>query len=308
MNSKYSIAIYVFYFGKWPEWFELYFDSIKRNSSIDFHIFTDCDTSLTADNVFYHKYSFDQYKTLVSGRLKLEFNPNNGIKICDVRPFIGLLHSDVFNKYDYYGWADVDLLFGNIRQFYTDELLLKYNVFATRTNKTAGHFTLFKNTKTNREICFKIYKWREALQNPDFVGLDEHGITNALSMTFFDKLNEKMGWNTDILFTRWLSRLKRRKLYLVEKYTTPFTPIPWLDGTVNSDQPSIWYYDNGVITNDRDKDRKFIYIHFMNFKSSKWRHDGTVAPWENLNSIYKVENIKDKVVICNDGIKNLLYS
>ena len=305
MNSKYSIAIYVFYFGKWPEWFELYFDSIKRNSSIDFHLFTDCDTSLTADNVFYHKYSFDQYKTLVSERLQLEFNPNNGIKICDVRPFIGLLHSNVFKEYDYFGWADVDVLFGNIREFYTDELLSKYDVFATHLNKITGHFTLFKNTKKNREICLKIYKWREVLQNPEFVGLDEHGITNALCMTFWDKLSEKFKKPWIAVLFSFSKKQKIKRYYLIEQYSTPFTPIPWLDGSINSLHPDTWYYENGVITNERDENRKFMYLHFMNFKSSTWRHDGTKAPWEGMISIYNVNNIQSKVVISNYGIRNI---
>ena len=74
-------------------------------------------------------------------------------------------------------------------------------------------------------------------------------------------------------------------MYLVEQYTTPFTPIPWTDGSINSSQPDIWYYRNGEIANSRDGDRRFIYLHFMNFKSSLWRHDGTKAPWEGLKQI-----------------------
>ena len=40
-----SIGILIPYFGKWPEWIELFFDSVERNKTIDFHFLTDCDTT-----------------------------------------------------------------------------------------------------------------------------------------------------------------------------------------------------------------------------------------------------------------------
>ena len=71
----------------------------------------------------------------------------------------------------------------------------------------------------------------------------------------------------------------------MEQHTTPFLPKPWLDGSVDSAQPDEWFYRNGSVTNSRDGDREFIYLHFMNFKSRRWRHDGTPAPWENVSPV-----------------------
>ena len=93
-------------------------------------------------------------------------------------------------------------------------------------------------------------------------------------------------------------------MYMKEQYTTQFLPVPWIDGTLNSDQPDEWYYKNGDVTNNRDGDRKFIYIHFMNFKSSHWRHDGTKATWEDKTKICSatVDQVKAGIVINADGI------
>jgi hypothetical protein len=135
------------------------------------------------------------------------------------------------------------------------------------------------------------------------VGIDEHGITNAYSMTFFDKLNEKFNLKIDNFFFQFLKKKRLKKLYLVEQYTTPFTPIKWLDGTLNGDQPTTWYYNNGVITNNRDN-RNFMYIHFMNFKSSQWRHDGTKDTWEGIKTLYHVnkEDFNNRIRINSNGI------
>jgi hypothetical protein len=93
---------------------------------------------------------------------------------------------------------------------------------------------------------------------------------------------------------------------LIEQYTTPFLPIKWIDGTQNSEQPSTWFYNQGVVTNDRDQSN-FIYIHFMNFKSSQWRHDGTKAPWEGKEKICfaTVADITSGINIDVNGINPL---
>jgi len=198
----------------------------------------------------------------------------------------------------------MDILFGDIRSFYTAELLHRYDVLSTHSVRVSGHFALFRNTQANRNLYKDIYKWKVHLANPNFVGIDEHGITNAVTMTFFDKLNEKMNWNINNFLTRWLKKMKTKKLYMVEQYSTPFTSIPWFDGTVNSEQPDVWYYRDGVITNNRDGDRNFMYLHFMNFKSSQWRHDGIKAPWEGKLRICSatVEDMLEGITINDQGI------
>jgi hypothetical protein len=305
MDKKYTIGIYVFYFGKWPGWILLYFETLKKNPSIDFHFFTDCDDSIVkADNIFFHKYTFEDYKNLVRQKLDVELKASSGIKLCDLRPFIGYLHEDVFKNYDFYGWTDSDILFGDIRSFYTNDILEKYEVFSTHGIRISGHLSLFRNTKRNRFMFRKIYKWKEALENPSFVGIDEHGITNAYTMTIFDRINEKFKWGIRNGITRYFSTFRKKKLYFKEQYTTPFTIIPWIDGSINSYQPDIWFYKNGKITNNRDGDRNFIYLHFMNFKSSEWRHDGTKAPWEGMENICKatVGDMEGGLIIDKNGI------
>lgn len=302
-----SIVILIPYFGKWPEWIDLYFDSVKRNSSIDFHFLTDCNTTVTsAPNVFFHEMTFEAYVKQAQIKIGQPINIPIAYKICDLRPMFGIIHSDIIYGYDFYGWTDVDLLFGDIREFYTDEILASYEVFSTHSTRISGHLALFINTLENRTKYLSIYDWKKAVQKPEFVGIDEHGITNAYTMTVFDKINGKFNLSINNFITRYFKNKRLKKMYMVEQYTTPFLPIKWIDGSQNSEQPSIWYYYQGEITNDRDQ-RNFIYIHFMNFKSSQWRHDGTKAPWEDLSQIYQIANdiLSQIIVISPQGIFKL---
>jgi len=298
------IIILIPYFGKFPDWVELFFYSIKLNSTIDFCIITDCDfSSINENNIKLIKSSYEDYIKLVSDKLDVKFNPISPYKICDVRPFFGIIHADLIKGYDFFGWTDMDILFGDIRSFYNQKILNSFEVLSTHAIRISGHLALFRNNKKNIDIGKKIYRWKSVLENPNFVGIDEHGITNAYLETFLHKLNDKfkIGINENIL--NFLSKLKRRKMFMMEQYTTPFTTIPWIDGTINSMHPEEWCFENGIITNKRDGVRKFMYLHFMNFKSSQWRHDGSKAPWESA-FIYEVVNFDSKIIINSKGIYN----
>lgn len=281
MHSRNSVILLIPYFGKWPEWFDLYLESLTNNPLIDFHFFTDCDIPKDPPtNCKFTTISFDEYINLAERKIGTKLNVPNPYKICDLRPFFGKIHEEIIEKYDFFGWTDVDLLFGDIRSFYTDEILNKYDAISSHNDRLSGHLALLRNTPKMREIGYRVYNWKEALNNPVFVGIDEHGITNALTMTFWDKVSEKFGVSLRFFPFSILKKLKVNRYYFVEQYSTPFTSKPWIDGTVNSAQPECWTYKDGVIKNTRDGERNFMYLHFMNFKSSQWRHDGTKAPWE----------------------------
>jgi hypothetical protein len=286
-DSK-SIIVFIPYFGKWPEWIDLFFDSVARNPSVHFLIYTDCDsvTRQAPDNITCRVMGFSDYVQKVSKQLTISFEPSHFYKLCDLRPLFGELHAQEFADYDFYGWCDLDLVFGNIRSFYTDKLLSKASALSTHADRISGHFALFANTEDNRTRYRDIPNWQDKLLQKTFAGLDESPLWRAYHLQ--DEVPFDSGGN----------------LYFKEQYTTPFTPKPWIDGSLNSAQPAEWRYNRGVITNNRDSGREFLYLHFMNFKSSQWRHDGTPAPWEMLDKIYHLRpaDLNNAVSISPRGI------
>lgn len=302
-----SITFLIPYFGKFPEWAPLYFETVRKNDNIDFIFYTDCDTTPYEHlkNVKFYKMSFSEYVNMAIKKANISFKPANAYKLCDLRPLYPIIHFEDIKESDFYGWTDMDIIFGDIRSFYTEEILNNYDVFSTHKVRVSGHMALFRNTSKYRNLYLKIYDWRNKLAFPNFVGIDEHGVTNALTMTFFDKLNEKFGMKLENFVTKWLKKQRTKKLYMVEQFTTPFTSIPWIDGSINSNHPSDWVYKNGEITNSRNGDRTFLYLHFMNFKSSTYRHDGSLAPWEGKIDFYNVKNLNGIIIIDNQGIRNL---
>lgn len=293
--THHSIILLIPYFGKWPEWFDLFLVTAENNSSVHFQFYTDCEIPNPAPaNCTFNSMTFEAYVTLAQQKIGKPIQVNNPYKICDLRPFFGIIHQEDIEHYDFFGWTDVDILFGDIRSFYTNELLSKYDVFSTHHDRLSGHLAILRNHPAYTNKGYKIYEVEKALMNPAFVGIDEHGITNALTMTFWDKVAEKFKIPLNFFPFSAIKKVHNRRFYFVEQFTTPFVPKPWLDGSVNSQQPENWNYKNGSITNDRDGERKFIYLHFMNFKSYQWRHDGTLAPWEGKKCCFaSVEQMKN---------------
>lgn len=47
--------------------------------------------------------------------------------MCDYKPTYGLAFKKWLGKYDFWGYCDFDLLLGNLRKFFTDEVLQMLN-------------------------------------------------------------------------------------------------------------------------------------------------------------------------------------
>lgn len=304
-----TIIFIIPYFGTWPIWMPLFVDSIKRNPTINFLFITDCEITVFdgVPNVKINTTTFVDYVELYKKVLGDDIQILNPYKICDLRPFFGVIHEKEIEGYDFFGWTDVDLLFGDIRSFYTAYILNKNDVLSTHSIRLAGHLALLRNIEKYRKIGFEVYNWKAALLSPNFVGIDEHGMTNALTMTIFDRIAEKIGFSKNHFILDWMRKIKVRRFYFREQYSTPFTAIPWMDGTLFADQPNQWIYDKGQIRNTRDKNHLFMYLHFMNFKSNQWRSDGSDAPWQH-GFEFSVSDINQKVLINELGFKNLSNS
>jgi hypothetical protein len=82
----------------------------------------------------------------------------------------------------------------------------------------------------------------------------------------------------------------RRGLVFVERYSTILSPRGWHDGTMN--YPQKWFWRRGRLTNERDGEREFLYLHFMRWQSDRWMPDPPApgeAAWLRLSRIVHVD-------------------
>jgi hypothetical protein len=277
-----SLVVLVPYFGRWPEWIELFVESCKWNPTVRWRIFTDCDPPQNrADNVEYERLAFAEYKALVRERLGVAFDPPEPYKLCDLRPALGAVHEREIREFDFFGYGDLDVVYGDLRRFYTDEVLAAHDVLSTHPDRISGHFAVFRNTPAMRHAYRRYRRHREILAAPEYVGMDE-----SLAALFLPAARRRIGLRRRLRGALLRLALGRPRALFVERYSTVLSPRGWHDGTMR--YPERWSWRAGRLTNDRDGEREFMYLHFMRWRSRRWIAEPPAAgegAWLELDRI-----------------------
>ena len=172
----YSIAYVVPYFGKFPKGFQFWLMSCGCNPTIDWLIFTDDHTHYDyPDNVKVTYWSFETMRNRAQAIYDFPISLERPYKLCDFKPAYGEIFAEELQGYDFWGDCDIDLVWGDIRKFYTDEILSKYEKVGFN-----GHSMLFKNTP---DVCARYrthiegaLDYHEAFSNDKSYAFDEPGM------------------------------------------------------------------------------------------------------------------------------------
>ncbi|MBP5120108.1 hypothetical protein HUS85_30200, partial [Pseudomonas protegens] len=227
-------------------------------------------------NVKLESMSFAEYCALVSRRLEIDFAPNAAYKLCDIRPAMGYIHIDRLEGYDFWAFGDIDLVYGDLRAYFTPDRLAGYDLFSTHERRVAGHLCLIRNTARKRELFRQIKDWQKRFTDLQHHALDEGAFSRIFlwRKNFPEPLFKLVG-----KFNPW-----RRRSEFTEAFSTPGGVIKWHDGS--RDFPTRWYWKDGRLTNDRDGDRSFPYFHFVCWKRNEWSQ----LPEQDAQSLQALAN------------------
>lgn len=145
-----KIAIICPYFGTLPEVFKLWLKGIEGIDGVRFLLITDQVINHPSKNLTLIKMSFSNCKKLIKSKLNLEhdFSP---YKLCDFKPAFGLIFSELIENYNYWGYCDLDLCFGDLdsvleKKLYKSEYFRLFDLgHLSVFKKTPGVINLFKN-------------------------------------------------------------------------------------------------------------------------------------------------------------------
>lgn len=175
-----SIKVMCVYIGNFPPYFDTVKKSMLFNKTVDWCIFTDTVTEEIIDgNLKLIPYSMEKYNSRLSEMFSKTIKLIRPYKIADTKPLYALAFPEQVKGYDWWGFCDLDVVFGNIRRFLTDEILnnneaISYITapsFITREPTIHGPFSLFKNRKDIVDMALDIdYK---SILNHEYVGVDE---------------------------------------------------------------------------------------------------------------------------------------
>ncbi|MBC2370206.1 hypothetical protein HBP99_16365 [Listeria booriae] len=139
-----KIAVIILYFGSFPSNFNIFLKSCSKNENVDFLIITDNDIQVRDLNIKIHQMEFAQFKSMIQQSFDFPIVLEHPYKLCDYKPAYGRVLQEWIQDYDFWGYCDIDLIFGRIDKFLTDAILNEYDQIYSR-----GHFTLYRNNETN---------------------------------------------------------------------------------------------------------------------------------------------------------------
>jgi len=180
MNYKKSIALVICWHGKLPWYFDYFVHSCKYNPTVDFYIVTDNSTyaQYLPPNVKLINKSLVEINLLATEKLGFETNIVHPYKLCDFKPAYGFIFSDILEKYDFWGHCDIDVIFGNIRDFMTDDLLDDRDVISVRADWLTGCFLLFRNVLKVNTLFLQSKDYRKVFSSPKHYCFDETNFTH----------------------------------------------------------------------------------------------------------------------------------
>lgn len=268
MSDK-RVAIISPYFGKFPIWFDLFLYSCSKNPTIDFIFITDCEIPQNVyKNTKFIRSDFDSYCSKVSKILSINFNHKDPYKLCDLKPFYGIIHKDELKEYDFWGFGDCDLIYGNLEIIINQLNLSKYDFITTHNDRIAGHFTIIRNDSKFTNQCMLIPHWKEKLEDLKHYALDEEDFCDVIYPTLknikriYRYLIKPLGLMRRDTFFRALNIFfcnKFTKILFKECFTTPLPK--------KTDE---WIYDLNTGSVKKNKKNEIPYIHFLPFKKNRY--------------------------------------
>jgi len=172
-----SIAILTCWYGTYPWYFSYFLDSCSYNPSVDFYIITDNEDVIYNQpwNVKIINKELNELMEAASQKLGFSVTINHPYKLNDFKPAYGFIFPELIAGYDFWGHSDLDIIYGNIRNFLTNDLLGTYDFISLRHDYTTGCFCLYRNNETLNTYFKRSKDYRMILSNPRHYCFDECG-------------------------------------------------------------------------------------------------------------------------------------
>ncbi|WP_317146498.1 DUF6625 family protein [Endozoicomonas sp. 8E] len=274
-KSDYKVILLSNYFGRWPFWIDFFFESCRRNTNYTWIIYTDCVIpDSVPNNIIFRPTSFEEYCHLVSKKLKINFRPSNPYKLCDIKPALGYIHSDDLHECDFWGYTDIDVIYGRLETFFTPEKMSKYDIISSGFRRVWGFLCLLRNSSEVKSLFKKVPDWKEKFEDCNHKAFDEKDFSDL-----FVKCK-----NFPSLLRKIINKFEgnARRVCFDEAWCNPDWKYGWIDGSTK--YPKNWYWKNGILTNDLNGDREFSYLHFIHWKADEWRG---ISDCRSSLSLYK---------------------
>ena len=213
MQNK--IAILIPYFGTMPHWFDYFLLSCSKNPEIDWFFFTDClKSEFLYPNTRFIPMSLKEFNLLATNKLGFPIQIRHAYKLCELKPAYGLLFEEYLEGYIFWGYGDIDLVYGNIIRFFPENWETTYDAIASDSEFIPGHLCVLKNSPEIKRLFEHIQSYRKVFQSQLYHGLDEifHPVKVIPAPKFLSVSKEiKIGYH--LMLSHFIRLIKKTILY-----------------------------------------------------------------------------------------------
>ncbi len=152
----------------------LFWESCRWNPNVHFILATDQAEPFNKPyNLEFMPFTLPDFWAFLGRGIGTEIKPMRPYKLCDFKVTYGLAFQDKLKDFDFWGWCDLDMVWGHIRTFYTDDLLSQYDILTSSHYSINGQCTLFRNVAHVNNLFRKVPDVFDILKQESWWGLDE---------------------------------------------------------------------------------------------------------------------------------------
>lgn len=180
-----KVAILVPYFGTLPRIFPLWLQSCAYNAQFTWYLFTDDQTPYAfPSNVKVIYTTFKNVCDNISSLFSFKIYLPSPWGLCAFRPAFGHIFAEYLKEYSFWGYCDVDVIFGNLSRFITNDILNNYDKVLH-----LGHLSIYRNTEALNQAYMLQAQNGQQIYKDAFTGkiacFDEIGINAILEANDF---------------------------------------------------------------------------------------------------------------------------
>lgn len=159
-STKTKILISPF-FGQLPEWYDKYTPPVGYDFILD--------------------QDLEGFKKRVKDVLGIDCGVEEGKgKVWDFRPALGLLYAKEIEGYEWWGHTDLDMVYGDVDKWVTDEFLNNLDVHSNHSTYVCGPWTLYRNTERVNNLFRESPTWIERMSGSEPNGWVEGEFSRTL--------------------------------------------------------------------------------------------------------------------------------
>lgn len=244
------------YSGPLPIWMPLFLRSVELNPDVHLFLLSTRTPNRHPANVTVVPLTLSEIERRARQCIDAALRVDHAYKLCDLRPFYALLFPELVEGYDFWGYCDIDLIFGNLSELLSRDRLAQVDVFFADAHMVVGHFALYRNHPEINGLAKRIPNYIKRIAKMSYASLDEDGMAKVVAAS------PEIRWSM-------AQTLSESQLTL----TAHGQMMGRTSGVLGEQHKGYWRAGRSFIESREHSPQEVLYLHFMGLKRGyHWKY------------------------------------